>query len=343
MWLALAASPWDGEPAELSSTALLDLGPVHVGGFVQAQYEYHRDPREDVREGVSIQDGHFLVPRARLQLRYSPAPVLRLVGEVEATGDGVEPRDVALTFVEPWSRTGQELTAGHFKIPFGIENPRILDPELEFMTLSRVTRELFEPRRNYGLMLSGRLGPVEHALAVLGGDDDAPRAADRVSSPDVVARVGAGARNWGVGASGLVGRRFFDGRPSARAWRAGADAHVVVRVPIVGPLTARGEYIESGDATRGRGYYVALVQRIWRRAGVGARLDGFDRDLDRPNTASRTISGVVFVDVLPRLRVLVEYDHVQDRAGLSAPEPGVVAPADRSNDVVALRVQGLLY
>jgi len=338
---APAASAWMGPPEELPpGGALLQLGTLELGGFAQLQYEHHGDARaEGTLQGADLGRHDFLIPRARLALRWSPIPELRFVTEGEAHADGGGARDVTVSLIEPWTSTGQTLTAGQMRVPFGVEGALVPEQDLELATLSRAMTRLFPGRRDLGAMLSGHEGLFDHALAVMSGDPDSPDSAPRRIAPDVVGRVGIRGRLGAVGLSGLVGRAFAAGTAgvvSRGKWRAGADAELVLRVPLVGVLSVRGEWIEARDFTRSRGFYAMAVQRVWRRLGLVARVDRFDPDTAASNDAVLTYSFGLLVEPWTRLRALVQYDHVSDHLG---PAATTGAPTDVANDMLLVRLQ----
>ncbi len=338
---APAASAWQGAPEELApGGALLQLGTLELGGFAQLQYEHHADPSgEGTLQGADLTRHDFLIPRARLALRWAPIPELRFQAEGEAHADGGGARDVTVSFIEPWTSTGQALTAGQLRVPFGSEGALVPEQDLELATLSRATTRLFPGRRDVGVMLSGHEGLFDHALAVMSGDPDSPDAAPRRIGPDVVGRFGLRGRLGAIGVSGLVGRAFGaspSGVVSTDKWRAGGDAELSLRVPLVGVLTLRGEWIEARGFTRSRGFYAMAVQRIWRRVGLVARVDRFDPDTATANDAVLTYGFGLLVEPWTRLRALVQYDHVADHAGPVTPTGAVT---DLPNDMLLVRLQ----
>jgi len=142
-------------------------------------------------------------------------------------------------------------------------------------------------------------------------------------------------------------------------WATGVDVQARWHTPIgwallygevyVGKNYDRGFYvadpITTGIDLREVGWYVGFLQEVTRWGVVGLRVDSYDPNLD----ASRQLAGAVLpLDqtvttysplvglLLPgHARLLFQYDHIVDRAGVDA--RGV--PVDLRNDQWAVRLQ----
>jgi hypothetical protein len=142
-------------------------------------------------------------------------------------------------------------------------------------------------------------------------------------------------------------------------WAMGADAQVRWRTPFgwglfygeiyVGKNYDRGFFVADPIATgidlREIGWYAAALQEVTRYGIVGLRVDAYDPNLDATRQQAGTLlpldqtvttySPLVGFVLPGHARLVFEYDHIVNRAGLDA--RGV--PADLREDQWALRLQ----
>jgi hypothetical protein len=142
-------------------------------------------------------------------------------------------------------------------------------------------------------------------------------------------------------------------------WATGVDAQARWRTPLgwamaygevyIGKNHDRGFYvadpITTGIDLREIGWYVGFLQEVTRWGVVGLRVDSYDPNLDATNQIAgsvlpldqtvTTYSPLVGLVLPGHARLLFEYDHIVNRAGLDA--NGV--PASLREDQWAVRLQ----
>ena len=207
-----------------------------LGGFVQADGQWRQSSVEQLDDATRapLNETRFLVRRARLRPQVETDYVS---GALEADFNTVAGSQVRLVGAEVSAHTSTadgrapllQVTAGQFKIPFGLEVPQS-DRERLFMERSSVVRSLFPGEYDLGLRLSGQWRFLTFAAAWMNGHPIGEKAFPLqapVAPRDVVGRLGVDAKlvpsvRVEAGVSVLIGSGFHAGSPATKdqlVWR----------------------------------------------------------------------------------------------------------------------------
>jgi hypothetical protein len=219
-------------PAVVSATGV----KLTLTGFVQADGQWRQSSLEQLDDSTRqpLNDTRFLVRRARLRPQVDSDYVS---GALEADFNTVAGSQVRLVGAEVSAHTVSvdgrppllQVTAGQFKIPFGLEVPQS-DRERLFMERSSVVRSLFPGEYDLGLRVSGQWRFLTFAAAWMNGHPIGEKslALQAPLAPrDVVARLGVDATvvpqvRVEAGVSALIGSGFHAGSPATKdqlVWR----------------------------------------------------------------------------------------------------------------------------
>jgi len=173
-----------------------------------------------------LNEERVLIRRARLR---AEAHQDALSGAIELDGNtqsGATARllgaQLGWTFA-PGDRPLFSVTAGLFKIPFGVEVPAS-ERDKPFLEPPTVSRALFPGNYDAGAMIQGRYGLARWSVAIMNGapvGDAQWKGKDPASSYDVVGRLGAElegprALRFEAGVSGLSGTGLHAGTPPTK-------------------------------------------------------------------------------------------------------------------------------
>jgi hypothetical protein len=207
-----------------------------LGGFVQADGQWRQSSLEQLDDSTRqpLNETRFLIRRARLRPQVDSDYVS---GALEADFNTVAGSQVRLIGAEVSVHTAAtdgrppllQLTAGQFKLPFGLEVPQS-DRERLFIDRSSVVRSLFPGEYDLGLRLSGQWRFLTFAAAWMNGHPIGEKgfALQAPLAPrDVVGRLGVDAKvvpavRVEAGVSVLIGSGFHAGSPATKdqlVWR----------------------------------------------------------------------------------------------------------------------------
>lgn len=216
-------------PALPSVESLLPdfLRGLHLGGYVQGQYESHQDSEDQLRQGGDpLNQNRFLIRRARVKLQkdweYAQAMVELDGNTVRGAGFGLQHAEASLLYRgdRPFSAPPLlKATFGLLDVPFGhelVESPRTR----WFMERSLLSRSMFPSEPDLGFRLQSALGWFRASVALLNGEPLGERTGFALRAPlaakSIVGRVGADveiarALHLEGGVSVLNGKGFHPG------------------------------------------------------------------------------------------------------------------------------------
>lgn len=219
-----AAEPEPLRPAVTRRGWQLDLT-----GYVQADavaWSQASVDELDPSTGQPLNEDRFLIRRGRLRAeahRDALSAAIEFDGNTQAgPAARVVSAQVGWTFA-PGDQPLAVVTAGLFKIPFGVEVPAS-ERDKPFLEPPAVSRALFPGNYDAGAMAAGRYGLARWSLAIMNGapvGDAQWKGKDPASSYDVVGRLGAdvaGPRRLRIeaGVSALSGTGLHPGTPPTK-------------------------------------------------------------------------------------------------------------------------------
>jgi len=271
-----AAAPPPGAPA---APAEEHEDPLHVSGYVQAEYFHNDAGNEGVdAAGRSSNLDLFRVRRGRLKVTYE-LEYAEFLLQIDATTAGVALRDAEATVLVPWSDTVQSrFVFGLFKTPFGYDL-QYSSGSRAFPERSLLSTRFFPGERDVGVQLRGDLFDemFVYQVAVVNGNpigDAFFPGIDPNRFKDVVGRLGLHTEHFDFGVSGAGGEGYI--APAADdpmtmmvneahaeidfgRWIFGADARFTYDVPVLGKLDVYGEFAFAQNYDRTRAGYPAVM------------------------------------------------------------------------------------
>lgn len=264
---------------------VLSFKKLKVSGYLQARYTYL---------DAAVPESRFTVRRARLKTEYLGS-MSKFAVELDGNSTGISLKVAEASFIEPWS--GKELitvTAGQMKYPFGYETMQS-SGERELPELSRVVGAFNNGEYDRGAKVALKYEFVRAVVGVYDGNGTAQTGflgKDNDTEKDVVGRAGVDFKWLTAGVSGWVGRTFKPGDKYYERSRFALDAQVYLDLFPFGGTAIKGElltgrtYQVSGVDKYGQtaaGWYVLLVQNIFKNDQVAVRYDFFDPWTGVPN------------------------------------------------------------
>lgn len=235
-------------PAAAPPTPLVD-----IAGYVQGEYQLHRDSEDQLRQGgAPLNQNRFLVRRARLVLRRAwsfSSLEAELDGNTNAgTSFGLY-RAEASVFYRGSNAADMppvaQLTVGMFRQPFGFELPEPAGQRW-FMERTQLSRALWPTEIDVGARLSGAISAFRYAVAVTNGEPLGERSGFALQDPnankDVYLNVGATGSPFPAltilgGVSAVKGKGFHAGTGATKAtvnWRDADDNGMVGSNEFIG-------------------------------------------------------------------------------------------------------------
>lgn len=262
-----------GERITNAENDLYKLTKIKLSGYIQAQYEWFRDPSV-------YPDNQFSLRRARVKIQYEPVTGVAFVLQPDFIPSGVSLKDAYVQVNEPWLKTFS-LWAGQFNRPnYEVEYS---SSQREVPERSRVIRTLYPGERAIGakLEIHPPSFPLKFQLAVLNGSDflvikDAagvdvnPKNRDFDNFKDLMGRLTyqvrlgkAGSLDFGVNgylgylkattdtvlnSDYTVNRAIEIGKPLHRNW---AGAEMQLYLDFLGGMAIKGEFMMGKNAYPG--------------------------------------------------------------------------------------------
>ncbi|MGH9933116.1 MAG: porin [Pyrinomonadaceae bacterium] len=179
------------------------------------------------------------------------------------------------------------INVGQFKIPLsleGLQSSGTLDTERALFASDRARGGTYGDIRDVGLMFYGPLTKrVDYQIGIFNGSGESQNDLDKNDQKAVAGRLVVRPsifRGLQVGGSGVWGNGQRGDRP--RRDRLGAEA-----LFVHGPLTVKGEVMTGSDgAIHRRGYYGHFGYQFNERAQGVFRIDTWDPDISKENTAA---------------------------------------------------------
>lgn len=214
----------------LAPTAHAADGTFVFSGYVQPQYESSELSADEITvEGEPQNQDRFVLRRARANVSWN-AKYARAWIELDfntVNGPWVSPNNAAASVFVPGTDGRPSplvFTAGVFDTPFGHELVESIRDRL-FLERTLGSRAFFPGDHDVGAQVSGALGPVRYAVAVVNGVPLTNTAADAwvyTAGKTVTGRLGfdAGAKDaWDLdgGVSLLTGTGFHAGDPATKS------------------------------------------------------------------------------------------------------------------------------
>jgi hypothetical protein len=202
---------------------------VDLTGYVQVDsiaWSQASQDELDPATGKPLDEQRFVIPRGRLR---AEARKDALSGALEFDGNTIDTATARILSAQVGWRYPDKgaplvaLTAGLFKIPFGVEVPAS-ERDKAFLEAPAFARALFPGSYDAGVMVQGSYGLARWSIAMMNGSpvgDAQWKGRDPTSSYDVVGRVGAvvaGPRKLLVeaGVSALAGTGLHAGTPPTK-------------------------------------------------------------------------------------------------------------------------------
>lgn len=229
---APAAPPVEAPPAAPAPVLRISprWGSFGISGYIQGQYQHSELSEDEVTPAGSPRNlDRFTLRSARLTLAWESRYVRAWIEPDFNTTDGpwVSPNNAAFEVRLP-ARAAKApaplaATVGLFDTPFGAELTES-SAERPFMERTLGSRALFPGDHDLGAQLSGGLGPIRYAVAVVNGVPLQNSASDAwvyTAEKTVVGRVGFDAgveERWAArgGASLLSGAGFHAGATATK-------------------------------------------------------------------------------------------------------------------------------
>jgi len=229
------------------------LAGIRLRAYVQGQYERHQDSEDQLRQGGALlNQNKFVLRRARLKLerdwQYAAVMVEIDGNSVRGPAISVQHAEASLLYRGKGETSGPPLvkgTLGLFDTPFGyelVESPR----ERYFAERTIANRAFFPGEPDVGARVSGQLGWLRYAAAIVNGEPKDERSGFSLQDPngdkDFVARLGAQlTAGTGIEISGgvsvLNGTGFHKGTDATKNSVVWKDANENGQVDV-GELTA---------------------------------------------------------------------------------------------------------
>jgi Phosphate-selective porin O and P len=202
---------------------------LDLTGYVQADaiaWSQASVDELDPSTGQPLNEERFLIRRGRLRAEAHRDAVSAAIELDGNTQSGAVARIVSAQIGWTYALEDQPfvaVTAGLFKIPFGVEVPAS-ERDKAFLEPPAMSRALFPGNYDAGAMVAGRYGLARWSLAIMNGapvGDAQWRGRDPASSYDVVGRLGAdvaGPRRLRIaaGVSALSGTGLHPGTPPTK-------------------------------------------------------------------------------------------------------------------------------
>jgi hypothetical protein len=283
---------------------ILDGTGLTLSGYLQAQYESSQLSEDQIQQGgVPYNRDRFLVRRGRLRLdgawRWASFALELDANTVQGPQIGIWRAEASFVWRNPRPGSVPYLmaTVGVTDIPFGQEIPVGARQRL-FMERSLASTALFRGGRDLGLRLSGGVGFVRYALAVMNGNPLDDRAGGPASDPTL--------------AKDIVGRVGFDAAPSDRVQVTGGTSF----------LTGTGLHAGS-DATPG--------SVLWRDLNENSAVDSGELTAIPGRAATPSVTfryWAVNVDLGVRVRTRLGWSQLYGEVTLANNLDRGVFPAD---------------
>ncbi|HTM43563.1 MAG TPA: porin [Polyangiaceae bacterium] len=231
------ASEPEKVPAKDAAHAVASSPAVDINGYMQVEYQWHADSKEQLLQGVTpLNQNRFVLRRARLLASrawdYTSLELELDANTVNGSAIGINRAEAAAFYRggnDPKAAPLAQLTVGVFRVPFGRELPESSGKRW-FMERSLLTRALFPSENDLGARLTGQPGPFRYGLSITNGEPANEKIGFPLQDPnknkDFTFSVGAKGKpldhvTVGGGVSVNKGKGFHSGTPATKnsiAW-----------------------------------------------------------------------------------------------------------------------------